>query len=148
LEFALPKDGYLILPYSGDEFLNYGSAVSVKLPTFVDGATADVWDPATEVCPQEQFKDYTGVDSLSAFLGSILMHLTVYFIERKLGRPLFNLPLMEPYQKKVTEDPDEVVKNDETTKTRMTMDGNGEKVDGGSDESDEVDTPTKEEVSS
>ena len=31
LEFTLPKDSFLLLPYSGDEFLNFGPAASAKV---------------------------------------------------------------------------------------------------------------------
>jgi hypothetical protein len=141
LEFALPKDGSSLLPYSGDEFMNYGTAASSSLPTFVDGPADEVWDPATEVCSQERFKDYTGVDSLSAFLGSILMLLSVYFIERKLGRPLFSLPLMEPYKKIFTED-DDIVKVEETHNNSINEEVNEKNDFVDSNESDEV--PSKD----
>ena len=39
LEFTLPKDGYLLLPYDSPEFENYGEAASSKFPPFVDNAT-------------------------------------------------------------------------------------------------------------
>jgi Na+/proline symporter len=100
LEFTLPKDGFLILPFNHAEFYNYGSAASTRLPTFVDGAEGDVWDPATEQCSQLQFKDYTGVDSITAFLCSILVFVTVQYLEhRRDGTALFTLPGMMPYEK-------------------------------------------------
>jgi Na+/proline symporter len=67
LEFTLPKDGYLLLPFNHPEFYDYGGAASTAYPTFVD-AGDDTWDPSEEPCVQEQFEDYTGVDSLSAFV--------------------------------------------------------------------------------
>jgi hypothetical protein len=100
LEFALPKDGYLVLPFNKPEFYNYGAAASTGLPTYVDGAAGDNWDPATEVCAQEQFKDYTGVDSLSAFFAALLAFVTVQFLEhRRGGKALFTFPGMVPYDK-------------------------------------------------
>jgi hypothetical protein len=32
LEFTLPKDGFLLLPFGKDEFLDYGGAVQVESP--------------------------------------------------------------------------------------------------------------------
>lgn len=39
MEFSLPKDGYLLLPFDSPEFENYGPAASAGLPPFVDGNT-------------------------------------------------------------------------------------------------------------
>jgi len=57
LEFALPKDGYLILPYNLDEFFDYGPAASAKLPTFFDAPAEDLWDPSVEPCDSAQLED-------------------------------------------------------------------------------------------
>jgi hypothetical protein len=101
LEFALPKDGFLILPFNSAEFYDYGSAASTRLPTFIDGAEGDVWDPATEQCSQPQLEDYTGVDSITAFLCSIVVFVTVQYLEHlRDGKALFTLPGMVPYEKK------------------------------------------------
>jgi Na+/proline symporter len=124
LEFALPKDGWLLLPYGGPEFDNYGEAASTKLPSFVNGTDAEVWNPAEEVCIQVKYKDFTGVDSLSAFLGSILIFVLVQFLEhRRGGKALFTLPGMVPYQKQTSSNraEEKVIKqpnsdNDELTK--------------------------------
>lgn len=35
LEFTLPKDGFIVAPFPGDEFLNYGSAASIGYPLFL-----------------------------------------------------------------------------------------------------------------
>ena len=102
LEFTLPKDGFLLLPYNKDEFLNYGAAASADLPTFVDPGGGDVpqWDPDKQSCQQEHFKDYTGVDSLSAFLMSILVFVGVQYVESlRGGKPLFTLQGMTGYEK-------------------------------------------------
>lgn len=119
LEFALPKDGFLILPYNYDEFYDYGAAAaSTGLPTFVDGAVGEVWDPALEQCNQEQYKDYTGVDSLSAFLFAILVFTCVQFWENKRGgRALFTLPGMVPYEKDLGQQIEEAAGNDKSVKT-------------------------------
>jgi hypothetical protein len=99
LEFALPKDGYLLLPFDAPEFENYGTAASTKYPSFVDAPEDEVWSPEDEVCEQELYSDFTGVDSLSAFLLSIMVFVSVQYIEHRLGRPLFKFPGMEPYIK-------------------------------------------------
>ena len=102
LEFTLPKDGYLILPYNHDEFYDYGAAASANLPIFVDpqGESVSQWDPMVEACEQRQFKDYTGVDSLSAFLVSILVFCAVQSLEHlREGKPLFTFPGLAAYEK-------------------------------------------------
>jgi Na+/proline symporter len=100
LEFALPKDDSLLIPYDYPEFFNVGPAASTLLPTFVDGPVGSVWDPTVEVCEQEQYKDFTGVDSLSAFLASILVFLFIQFVEHKQGgRALFTFPGDKGYDK-------------------------------------------------
>jgi hypothetical protein len=100
LEFTLPKDDSLVIPYDFPEFYNVGPAASTLLPTFVDGPAGSVWDPTVEVCEQVQYKDFTGVDSLSAFLASILVFLFIQFVEHKLGgRALFYFPGGEGYDK-------------------------------------------------
>jgi hypothetical protein len=100
LEFTLPKDKSLLLPYNYDEYYAYGTAASANLPTFVDPGDGDIpqWDPSVETCEQTQFEDYTGVDSLSAFLMSIVVFCTVQYWEiLRNGKPLFTYPGMEPY---------------------------------------------------
>jgi hypothetical protein len=99
LEFALPKDGLLVLPLDFPEFYNYGSAASTLLPTFVDGASGSVWDPVVEPCEQEKYSDYTGVDSLAAFGASTLVFLLIQFVEFKIGGPLFRFPGDIGYEK-------------------------------------------------
>lgn len=119
LEFALPKDGYLILPYKDKEFLDVGAAASGNYPTFFDVPKEELWDG--EQCEQRQFEDYTGVDSLTAFLVSVIVFVTVQFIENTWG-PMFELPGMKPYIKNLGEKiPDAEVEQakevDQTIKT-------------------------------
>jgi len=118
LEFALPKDGLLLLPYNYDEFYDYGPAASAGLPTFVYSPNPDdIWDPNTEECVQEQFKDYTGVDSLSAFLCSIIVFTMIQLLEhRLLGKPLFSLPGLQGYEKDLGGEEEFVKQLDETEK--------------------------------
>ena len=52
LEFALPKDRSLLLPFNKPEFEDYGIAASAGLPVFFDAAAGDLWDPAVEQCEQ------------------------------------------------------------------------------------------------
>jgi hypothetical protein len=102
MEFALPKDGYLLLPYDQPEFLDYGEAASDKLPTFIDAPADEVWDPSAEQCSQQQYGDFTGVGSLTAFFVSFLVFVTVQILEHHRGTPLFTLPGLEPYEKEVS----------------------------------------------
>lgn len=84
LEFALPKDGWLLLPFSGSEFLDYGPAASTFYPAFIDVPAADHWDPTAEgeECDQPQFNDWTGVDSLAAPLYACIVFVFVQWLER------------------------------------------------------------------
>jgi hypothetical protein len=105
LEFALPIDGSFLLPYEDPEFLNYGPAASSLLPSFIDAPASDHWDPTTEPCVQESFKDYTGVNSIAAFLFCILVYLLVQWAEyHQGGRALFSFPGDVPYTKDTGED--------------------------------------------
>lgn len=125
LEFTLPKDGYLILPYNSPEFVDYGPAASSLLPPFFDVPAADIWDPVAEPCVQPQLEDFTGVDSLAAFVASIIAFWLVHWYEWGCldGRPMFDFPGMQPYEKDLgpghTEDDtkrtkQDNVKNDES----------------------------------
>eukprot|EP00934_Nitzschia_sp_Nitz4_P005955 Nitzschia sp. Nitz4//scaffold243_size29414//16856//19408//NITZ4_008060-RA/size29414-augustus-gene-0.13-mRNA-1//-1//CDS//3329543843//5945//frame0 len=104
MEFALDKDGYLLLPYNVPEFENYGVAASDKLPVFIDANATDVWDPVEEPCVQDLYRDYTGVDSLTALVVSFVVFVGVQFLEHSMGGPLFNLPGLEPYEKNLHSD--------------------------------------------
>ena len=114
LEFALPKDGFLILPFELEEFLDYGPAASAALPTFFDAPAEDLWDPDAEPCVGERLEDYTGVDSLASFLISVVVFVGVTLLERCIGKALFTMPGIEGYVKNFHEhDPPK----DETQKT-------------------------------
>ncbi|EEC43573.1 predicted protein [Phaeodactylum tricornutum CCAP 1055/1] len=125
LEFALPKDGFLLLPYDAPEFLNTGPGASTGTPVFWDVDPGDMWDETVEPCVQESFEDFTGVDSLSAFLVCILSFVSVQTIEHCTGKPLFSFAGMQGYHKDTTEHPlkgssidkmDETAFQDDTTK--------------------------------
>ncbi len=88
LEFVLPKDGFLLVPYGGDEFLDYGPAATTAYPPFWDVADADKWDSDTEQCSQPRFNDWTGVDSLSAPIVSLVVFILVQILEK--NGPLIN----------------------------------------------------------
>lgn len=99
LEFALPKDGFLLLPFQDAEFQDFGPAASTKAPVFWDLPTEELWNSTAEPCHSRQFEDYTGVDSLSSFFLSIIVFVSVQFLEHKLQRPLFSFPGDTPYDK-------------------------------------------------
>ena len=82
LEFTLPKDGFLVMPFPGDEFLNYGSAASTAFPTFYDIPQEEVWDPNAEQCEQPRYSDWTGVDSLAAPIAAAIVFMFVQYLER------------------------------------------------------------------
>lgn len=80
LEFALPKDGFLLAPYGGPEFLNYGPVSSDLYPGWFDVPAGDKWDPST--CQQERYEDWTGLDSLLSPVFSLICFFAVHCIER------------------------------------------------------------------
>ena len=85
LEFSLKKDGFLIYPYGGDEFLDYGTAASDLYPTFFDKSSADLWDPSVQECKQSRFEDWTGVDSLVSPAVSLLVFTILHVLEKTCG---------------------------------------------------------------
>lgn len=100
LEFALPKDGSLLLPYDGIIFYDVGPAASSLLPPFIDAPATDIWDPEVEPCNQVQFEDYTGVDSLAAFFLSIIVFASIQVTEEYvIERPMFTFLGSEGYVK-------------------------------------------------
>lgn len=99
MEFTLPKDGFLLIPFGGDEFLDYGTAASANFPVFFDEPSDLLWDPAAEECNQRRFEDYTGVDSIAAFLLSIIVFVVFQGIDDMNGTPSFSFPGMTPYEK-------------------------------------------------
>lgn len=112
LEFALPKDGYLLLPYKVEEFLDYGSAASDKFPVFFDEPNENLWNPDVEQCVQRRFEDYTGVDSLGSLVVCFIVFIVVQTIEHQLGHPIFNVPGMEPYEKQLVSDDEIEIENE------------------------------------
>jgi hypothetical protein len=100
MEFTLPKDGFTILPYHNPAFLNYGPAASTNLPTFVDATVNNTWDPTTEPCHADYYKDFTGVDSLSAFLLALSCFTAIQTWEAYHDyTPLFQFPGGTGYNK-------------------------------------------------
>jgi len=81
MQFELSKDGSLLPPYGGAEFLDYGPAASAKVPPFIDDA--DPWDPSTEPCDQSRFSDYSGADSLASAAVSLVVFVLIQFLERE-----------------------------------------------------------------
>ena len=49
----------------------------------------------------EQLRDYTGADSLAAFLAAAICFVAVTLIENSSGKPLFTMPGLEPYEKQL-----------------------------------------------
>ena len=105
LEFALPKDGMLILPFSGDEFLDYGVPTSSYFPSFfdvpeflkwqgVDGDGAAFYSIDAQ-CKQDRLEDYTGLDSLIAPVVSLIVFFAVHYGEKVMGMPFRFVP--EPW---------------------------------------------------
>lgn len=106
LEFALPKDGFLLIPYDVEEFLNYGPACSDLFPAFID-VSSDLWWTAdsNDKCIQDPYEDYTGVDSLASFVLSFILFVGVQTIEYAIGGPIFNFGGSGGYIKDTTEHP-------------------------------------------
>ncbi|KAI0562808.1 hypothetical protein FGB62_53g014 [Gracilaria domingensis] len=94
--------------FSAREFLTFGPAPSLRFPLFVDDAADNVWDPAQDVCVQERFRDYSGVDSLTAFAASVFVFVVVQMIERYTTAGLFRFPGDVPYTKDSSCQEDEV----------------------------------------
>ena len=84
LEYTLPKDGLVILPFPGDEFLDYGLAASTLFPSFFDVPPEDHWDPSVpgEECVQRRFNDWTGLDGLVSPLFAAVVFIFVQWLER------------------------------------------------------------------
>lgn len=86
LEFALPKDGSLVIP-RGEFNFDYGPGQIGPLPTFIDAPATEQWDP--ESCEQPRLEDWTGLDSLLSPIVSVIVMFTWSFIERKMDRTLW-----------------------------------------------------------
>lgn len=105
MEFTLPKDHYLILPFNYPAFYNVGVAPSANYPTFMDVPADMIWNSTAQPCVQKQFRDFTGVDSISSFLVCLILFTSIQFAEHKLGRPLFTFSGSQGYVKDTTEHP-------------------------------------------
>ena len=99
LEFSLPKDGFLLLPFKKDEFLDYGVPSSDLYPGFFDVVDDDKWDKSS--CEQSRFKDFTGVDSLASPVFSLVVFAVVHLWEKSRGKPLIGGKYMTPYTKEL-----------------------------------------------
>lgn len=102
LEYTIPKDGYLIMPYDDPAFMNVGPAASIYPPAFID-TNQTIWDPETQPCEQVPYEDYTGVDSLAGFAMCLTIYLSVQFVENRRRRPLFRFPGDQGYVKDTRE---------------------------------------------
>uniref|UniRef100_A0A7S3K6Q6 Uncharacterized protein n=1 Tax=Aureoumbra lagunensis TaxID=44058 RepID=A0A7S3K6Q6_9STRA len=92
LEWSLPKDGKLILPFKTDEFLDYGTPKSSLYPNFFDVPDDLKWDQSEEQCPQQRLRDFTGVDSLAAPIFATIVFFTVHYGEKATGSSWRFLP--------------------------------------------------------
>lgn len=106
LEFALPKDGNLILPFKTEEFLDYGTPKVSLFPNFLDVPPEDHWTPGEDQCPQTRLKDFTGVDSLASPLFCLIVFFVVHYGEKATGKSWNVFPerfawLVEPVPKPV-----------------------------------------------
>ena len=82
LQFALPRDGFLIAPFNYPEFMNVGPAASSLYPSFFDEPIDSRWDPSEEKCDEVQFNDWSGVDSLVSPVVGLIVFVSVQFLER------------------------------------------------------------------
>lgn len=126
LEFALPKDGFLLAPFGGDEFLDYGAAATTAFPGFLDVPNDQKWDPSDgKQCDQARFGDWTGVDSLCAPLVGLIIFVLVQFLERNGPLVKFNengimAGYLKQSQKEQLEEIDATL-NEESQKTGETF---------------------------
>ena len=140
MEFTIPKDGYLLLPYKDLEFQEPGAAASILAPTFIDAPAEEVWDPndPDQECVMRQYEDYTGVDSLSALLVSFTLFVTIQTIENMCGKPLLDFPGMRGYSKNLGgEDEDETIGKSTNTQAVSGRDDEKEVEMAKADEADE-----------
>ncbi|CAH0371973.1 unnamed protein product [Pelagomonas calceolata] len=104
LEFSLPKDGMLIAPFGGDEFLDYGRPKSSLYPTFFDVPEADKWSRDSDQCEQSRLEDWTGLDSMLAPAFSLVCFLVVHFLEKFGGVTLVSSWLVKPVPEELDDD--------------------------------------------
>lgn len=98
LEFTLPKDGFLVMPYDDPSFMIVGPAASIYPPSFID-TNQTTWNPEDQACQETPYKDFTGADSLAGFTVCLFLFITVQFIENKSQKPLFDFPGSQGYVK-------------------------------------------------
>jgi hypothetical protein len=101
LEFALPKDGSLLVPFDRDNFLDCGPVASIRPPAFIDVNVTEVWDPSEGQCFQEPFADYTGIESPAAPLVGLIIFVAVQCSEFYTKKPLFEFKGGKGYEKDV-----------------------------------------------
>ena len=104
LEFSLPKDGMLIAPFGGDEFLDYGKPKSSLYPTFFDVPDSDKWSRDSDQCEQSRLEDWTGLDSMLAPCFSLVCFLVVHGLEKFGGVTLVSSWLVEPVAEELDDD--------------------------------------------
>ena len=80
LEYALPKDGLLLLV--GAYAKNFG-------PGSYGGINVETGIPATDWCPQKKLKDFTGIDSIAAPAVSLLLLVVCHFVLPNVQHPWF-----------------------------------------------------------
>jgi Na+/proline symporter len=98
LEFTLPKDGFLVMPYDDPSFMIVGPAASIYPPMFID-TNQTTWNPEDQPCLETPYKDFTGVDSLVGFSVCLVLFLALQAIENKRQSPLFDFPGGQGYVK-------------------------------------------------
>jgi Na+/proline symporter len=102
LEYTIPKDGYLIMPYDDPAFMSVGPAASIYPPGFID-TNQTTWNPDVQPCQEVPYEDYTGVDSLAGFAVCLSIYLSVQFVENRRRKPLFRFPRDHGYVKDTKE---------------------------------------------
>jgi SSS family solute:Na+ symporter len=80
LEYALPKDGLLLLV--GAFAKNFG-------PGAYGGINVETGVPLPDWCPQHKLKDFTGIDSIVAPAVSLLLLLVCHFALPNVNHPMF-----------------------------------------------------------
>lgn len=98
LEFTLPKDGFLVMPFDDPSFMIVGPAASIYPPMFID-TNQTTWNPEDQPCQETPYQDFTGVDSLVGFSVCLLLFLAVQLVENKRQMPLFDFPGGQGYVK-------------------------------------------------
>lgn len=123
LEFALPKDGSLIYPFDGDEYihLDSGAGANSFVPGFTDMPDLLLWN-GTHVdesnwpgnpdeapygvgpegaadCPGPRYEDYTGVDSLVSPVVSLFVFVVFHALDKMAGVKLPESMGLTPYKK-------------------------------------------------